>query len=155
MMARVKSFVPTSRSWSAVLRLLWLLSCMYDECTNRSGVRKPSSRVRVSAFWMASECSLKPRNRSIIREERSRAVGFALSVPTRSGAVPCTASKMLTCCPMFAEGQTPSPPMRPAQRSLTMSPIRFGATKTSNMCGCETNFMHRSSMMMSSHFRVG
>ena len=73
--------------------------------------------------------------------ERIIAVGFTLFRPLYFGAEPCVASKTAAFAPMFAPGATPSPPTRPAVRSLTMSPYRFGSTRTSNSSGRWTSCM--------------
>ena len=54
--------------------------------------------------------------------ERIIAVGLTLFWPLYFGAEPCVASKTAVSGPMLPPGATPSPPTRPAVRSLTMSP---------------------------------
>lgn len=76
-------------------------------------------------------------------------MGLARPLPAMSGAEPWTASKTAAFVPMFAPAAIPSPPMRPAQRSLTMSPKRLGSRSTSNCWGRETSCMQQLSTMMS------
>ena len=57
-------------------------------------------------------------------------MGFALPVPAMSGADPWIGSNIESESPMSAPAATPSPPARPARRSLTISPNMFGATMT-------------------------
>ena len=54
--------------------------------------------------------------------ERSSAVGFTLFWPLYFGAEPWVASKIAPSVPMLAPGARPSPPIKPAPRSETMSP---------------------------------
>src|SRR5690606_1170637 len=97
---------------------------------SRSVAVPPRSRVRTlpspRTFSMAprnrAAASCSPRCRSIISAERRTAVGLATPLPAMSGAVPWTASNTAAVSPMLAPPTTPSPPTRPAQRSLMMSP---------------------------------
>ena len=86
---------------------------------------------------------------SIMAPERMTAIGLATPRPAMSGALPCTASKTAYSSPMFAPGTSPSPPTRPAQRSLSRSPKRFDVASTSNRVGSITSSMHRRSVRMS------
>ena len=56
------------------------------------------------------------------------AVGLMVFLPAYLGADPCTASKIATSLPRFAEGAKPSPPTRAEVRSLRMSPFMFVVT---------------------------
>src|SRR5438093_688140 len=89
--------------------------------------------------------------RSMSAPASMRAIGFTLFCPAYFGAEPWIASKTATpFSPMFAPGATPSPPTKPAARSLTMSPYRFGSTITSYSSGFWTSCMHMLSTMRSS-----
>ena len=89
--------------------------------------------------------------RSIITPDSSIAVGFAMPLPTRSGAVPCTASISASPpAPMLPDGVRPRPPMSPAQRSEMMSPYRLGMHMTSNWVGRVTSCMQVLSTIISS-----
>ena len=57
------------------------------------------------------------------------------SCPAMSGALPCTASNTPMSAPRFAAPTTPRPPTRPAHRSDTMSPYRFGSTQHVELLG--------------------
>ena len=91
----------------------------------------PAVRTRVERGADAlrlPRCS--PMWSSIISAESSSAVGFARFLSAMSGALPCTASKTAAVeCRCWRPGTTPRPPTRPAQRSDTMSPYRFGSTQ--------------------------
>ena len=87
--------------------------------------------------------------------ERISAGGLTLFWPLYFGALPWVASKMAPSGPMFAPGATPSPPTRPAPRSLRMSPYRFGSTSTSYSSGFCTSCMHMLSTMRSSNSMSG
>jgi hypothetical protein len=52
---------------------------------------------------------------------------------------------------MFPDGVRPRPPMRPAQRSLMMSPYRLGITITSKAEGSFTSPSTALSMIISSY----
>mmetsp|Transcript_17616 Transcript_17616/g.30336 ORF Transcript_17616/g.30336 Transcript_17616/m.30336 type:complete len:288 (-) Transcript_17616:140-1003(-) len=123
----------------------------------------PRSRVRNFGSEMVvrtdrSICCAKlvmPRCRSIITELSSSAVGFALFCPAMSGAVPCTASKTAAFSPMLPLGVRPSPPMRPAARSLMMSPYKLGMTITSYAAGFFASCITAASSSTSSKLRLG
>ena len=103
-----------------------------------------------SAFASSCRCC------SIRTADSSSAVGLAMSRPAMSGAVPCTASNTPTpFSPRLAAGTTPRPPTRPAHRSDTMSPYRFGSSSTSSRSGCITRCMHAASTMRSSNWMSG
>ena len=78
-------------------------------------------------------------------------MGLALSRPAYLGAEPWTGSNTDASVPMLAPGATPRPPTRPAHRSLTMSPYRFGRTITSYSSGFWTSCMHMLSTIRSSN----
>ena len=89
----------------------------------------PSAITPSVASWILCAAAPCPTCRSIITPESISAVGLALSCPAMSGAVPCTASISASpFAPTLPEGVSPSPPMRPAQRSEMMSPYRLGMT---------------------------
>ena len=119
------------------------------ERSPKSPVCAPSSSAASRAFSIVAACCVSPMCRSIISPERMSAVGFAMPLPAMSGAVPCTASKMLMLRPMLALGAKPRPPTSPAARSLTMSPCRLVSTTILYCCGFITRFMHRASMITS------
>ncbi len=98
-------------------------------------VRIPPSSVTSTACSMSFAAFPSSIWRRSIAALRMRAVGFALFFPAMSGAEPCTASKIATSFPMFADGAKPSPPVRPDVRSLRMSPFMFVVTMTSNCSG--------------------
>ena len=52
-------------------------------------------------------------------------------------------------------GTSPRPPTRPAARSDTMSPYRFGSSRTSNCSGRITRCMHAASTILSSYAMSG
>src|SRR5438309_4993032 len=85
-------------------------------------VRRPSAITPRRAVSTRSAAAGSPRWRSIRTPLRISAVGFALLRPAYFGAEPWTASNTAASVPMLAPGATPSPPTRPAHRSLTMSP---------------------------------
>ncbi len=76
------------------------------------------------------------------------AVGFALFFPAMSGADPCTASKIETSLPIFADGAKPRPPVKPEVRSLRMSPFMLVVTMTSNCSGRIASWCAQLSMRM-------
>ena len=96
-----------------------------------------------------------PICRSISSADRSSAVGLAMFLPAMSGALPCTASKTAASSPRFAAPTVPSPPTRPAHKSDTISPYRFGSSSTSNFSGFITRFMHAASTICSSYAMPG
>ncbi len=100
-----------------------------------SPVRAPLSSVTSTACSMSPAAFPSPRCRSIIAALRMMAVGLAMFFPAMSGAEPCTASKIATSLPMFADGAKPRPPVRPDVRSLRMSPFMLLVTITSNCSG--------------------
>ena len=55
-----------------------------------------------------------------------QAVGLAFPCPAMSGAVICALSKMAAPSPILPLGAIPSPPINPAQRSLTIVSIEVG-----------------------------
>ena len=62
-------------------------------------------------------------------------MGFITFFAAYFGAEPCTASRIATSFPMFAEGAWPRPPIDAEDRSLMMSPFMLVATITSNYSG--------------------
>mmetsp|Transcript_5576 Transcript_5576/g.15015 ORF Transcript_5576/g.15015 Transcript_5576/m.15015 type:complete len:265 (+) Transcript_5576:483-1277(+) len=116
----------------------------------------PSAMTLRMACWMLSASLVKPLWRSIMMPDMARAVGLARSFPAMSGAVPCTASaKHRPFSPMLAEGVKPKPPMRPALKSLMISPYKLGITITSNCPGSRTSCMQQLSTMTSSYWISG
>ena len=99
--------------------------------------------------------SVRPTWRSMAIPLNNKAVGLAIFFPAISGAVPCTASKMEIWSPILADGANPSPPTKPAHKSETISPCRFVRTNTSKLSGRVTNFIQRSSTIISSDFNSG
>ena len=79
-------------------------------------------QVHVSGLSAAALSMSRIAHRSIIREDKRRAVGLARPLPSMSGAEPWTASKMEASLPMLPDGVKPRPPMRPADKSERMSP---------------------------------
>ena len=70
-------------------------------------------------------------------DESNSANGFARFLPAMSGALPWTASNTAMSLPRLADPTTPRPPTNPAHKSETISPYRFGMTRTSNCRGVE------------------
>src|SRR5207244_1989521 len=105
--------------------------------SSRSGLRSyvtslPSATTAAMARSSRSAASRSEMCFSMRTPASMSAIGFTLFWPAYLGAEPWMASKTATpFSPMFAPGATPSPPARPATRSLTMSPYRFGSTSTS------------------------
>ena len=69
-----------------------------------------------TAFSIAAAASNSPRWRSIITADRISAVGLMTFLPAYFGAEPCTASKIATSLPRFADGAKPSPPTSAARQ---------------------------------------
>ena len=80
--------------------------------------------------------------------ERMSAVGLITFLPAYFGAEPCTASKIATSEPRFADGAKPRPPTSAEVRSLRMSPFMFVVTITSNCSGRLTSWWAQLSTMM-------
>lgn len=149
----------------------------------------PRSPVKYFASLMVSyaACSIvlawlfSPMYLSIITAESNNAVGFALSCPAMSGAVPCTYNNWdynWSACininiklihtnnictdsnkapfrPIFPLGVRPSPPTSPAHMSDKISPYRLGITKTSYFPGSCTIFKQTVSKYFSSNLIEG
>src|SRR5581483_796803 len=122
----------------------------------KSRVRiEPATRTAVSDCMIRSAAAPSSMCRSIRTADRSSAVGFARFFPAISGALPWTASKTAASAPRFAAPTTPRPPTRPAHRSDTMSPYKFGSSKTSNCDGFITRCMQAASTIRSSYVMSG
>ena len=113
-----------------------------------SRVSFPCSRVTSRPFSIAEAASNSPRWRSSITPERMSAVGLMTFLPAYFGAEPCTASKIATSEPRFADGAKPRPPTSAEERSLRMSPFMFVITITSNCSGRLTSWCAQLSTMM-------
>src|SRR2546425_1531447 len=129
--------------------------------SSRSALRSyvtsfPSATTDAIARSRRSPASRSPMCRSMSTPASMSAMGFTLFCPAYLGAEPWIASNTATPpSPMFAPGATPSPPTRPATRSETISPYRFGSTRTSYSSGFCTSCMHMLSTMRSSNSMSG
>src|SRR6266568_277029 len=86
------------------------------------------TRAMAASRRVARSVSLSQSNISFT--VKSIAIGLTLYWPVYFGAEPCVGSNTAYLSPRLALGANPSPPTRPAHKSLTMSPNIFSATST-------------------------
>ncbi len=103
----------------------WNLCRPYRRCA--LCLRRSHARWRIRDAW---PCSVSLSQSNISFAVKSIAIGLTLYWPEYFGAEPWVGSKTAYLSPRFALGAKPSPPTRPAHKSLTMSPNMFSATST-------------------------